>query len=539
MSRHDDSLTLRVRSKAATPAEASVFARPIARSFSATHVNEVVASLARGASSPHEARQRWLEAVATRLSVSRPDLAAAVETVLRVRPYGPDYLAGLSIGEISVCYEALLAVLDHQDRRKSGQFFTPDDAAQFMANRARSFGHGRWIDPCCGVGNLSWHLTAAQDNPASFIRSNLVLIDRDEAALRSAIALIAGEFASENDVAAVEMLANNSVHRDALAPAPLPPHDFAILNPPYARAQEDTSFLSAKTRDLFAYFLEKVATSSQGFVAVTPASYLSAPKFASLRSVLRRNRDGGDVFVFDNVPDTLFRGYKYGSSNTSKTNFVRAAVTSCAPSANEWRITPILRWRSGERAEVFGRAEQLLTGMRLGPDGEWVKLAAGLAEAWDGLATEPVTIRHIAVSDPTEFFLEVGTTPRYYISATFRTLNRASKARLYFANSGDRDRAAIVLNSSLPYIWWRALDGGVSLPRRVLLSTPVPARVVVTEDLVSRLRESERDNLVVKLNAGRYNENVKHPAELVHALNEVVLPPGSDVSLVYANSMFG
>ncbi|MBC3179870.1 N-6 DNA methylase [Corynebacterium lujinxingii] len=56
-------------------------------------------------------------------------------------------LADLSIGEISVCYEALLASLDPASRRSSGQYFTPDDAAEFMASRAKDFGEGVWMDP--------------------------------------------------------------------------------------------------------------------------------------------------------------------------------------------------------------------------------------------------------------------------------------------------------------------------------------------------------------------------------------------------------
>jgi glutamine amidotransferase PdxT len=43
---------------------------------------------------------------------------------------------------------------------------------------------------------------------------------------------------------------------------------------------------------------------------------------------------------------------------------------------------------------------------------------------------------------------------------------------------------------------------------------------------------------VVKLNAGRENENVKHPKDLVEALDEVVIPGGHDLRLLYANSMF-
>jgi hypothetical protein len=254
--------------------------------------------------------------------------------------------------------------------------------------------------------------------------------------------------------------------------------------------------------------------------------------------VLDRTSDGGDIYVFDNVPDTLFRGYKFGSNNTSKTNFVRAAITVCKPGATEWQVTPIIRWQASARARMFEECASLLAPLRLGPHGEWAKLGRGLQNVWDALLNETETISDLVTSDETEYTLDVALTPRYYISATHRTLDRGSKATLHFRTAADRDRAAIVLNSSVPYLWWRALDGGVTLPRRVLMSVPVPRISGVYQELLDRLRASEDANLVTKLNAGRENENVKHPEDLVEALNDVVLPAGRDLRLLYANSMF-
>jgi hypothetical protein len=70
------------------------------------------------------------------------------------------------------------------------------------------------------------------------------------------------------------------------------------------------------------------------------------------------------------------------------------------------------------------------------------------------------------------------------------------------------------------------------------MSVPVPPIEKLDPRLLERLRASEEENLVIKLNAGRENENVKHPEELVQALNDVVLPDGRDLRLLYANSMF-
>ncbi len=392
--------------------------------------------------------------------------------------------------------------------------------------------------------------------------------------MATAVALIAGQFAGEGDERGVRALAARSVQRDSLSEDDWPEHDYVIMNPPYARAEPRDGYSTSSTRDLYAFFMEKAALSSRGYIAVTPASYLSAPKYQVLRDVVG-SAGGGKIYVFDNVPDTLFRGYKFGSTNTSKTNFVRAAVTVSLPEVREWAITPILRWRRPDRERMFAQAPTLLTPRRIGPDGEWVKVGGALAETWDHLRAVPRTVRDLVTSEITEFSLTVALTPRYYVSAAYRDLDRGSKMVLYFGDEGDRDACALALNSSIPYFWWRTLDGGVMLPRRVLLSTPVPEALGdaqigrdadgsgvggsagsadptgsagsagsagapwSAEQLLKVLREDEDAHLVTKLNAGRVNENVKRPPDLVNALDRLLFGGDApDFSSVYADSMF-
>lgn len=507
-------------------------------SFSPQVVNRVVDMLKRSTRS--ETQEAWLSAVCSRVSRQKPRLAGVFVDLLGVSPLEGDPLGHLQIGEVSVCYEALLATLDSASRRDRGQFFTPDDAARFMAERAVDFPSGVWLDPCCGVGNLAWHLAAVQPDPASFVAESLILIDKDATALLSAIALLAGEYLADGDEAALRRFYSTSQpSRDALTKRPLPEHDFVIMNPPYTRALSPACIVhTTECRDLFAFFMERVLLSSRGFVAVTPASYLSAPKFAPLRELINTMR-GGDIYVFDNVPDTLFRGYKYGSNNTSKTNFVRAAVTVCSPSSTEWRITPILRWKAESRVRMFAKASDFLLPRRIGPHGEWVKLVPGAGKAWDRLLTVRRRLSDLVTHEKTPWHLDVALTPRYYVSASVRVLDRSSKATLYFPDRSTRDIALVVLNSSVPYLMWRALDGGVTLPRRVLMSVPIPDLPKDLSNLVGRLSRSERSNVTIKINAGRNNENVRHPSSLVADLDGLVLPEILESSgLLYAADMF-
>lgn len=506
-------------------------------SFSASAVTRVVRHLLRRTKG--ETRRQWLTAVSRRTTAERPDLHDALVDLLGVEPEGEDVLAGLTIGEVGLCYEALLASLDRGRRRDSGQYFTPDDAAAFMTAHATDFPTGHWLDPCSGVGNLSWHLAAGQSDPAVFVREHLTLIDKDETALLTAVAILAADFAGRGDAEAVSALQHRSQVRDFLSRDPLPAFDYAILNPPYARAPQKAGYRTGSTRDLFAYFLERIASNAQGFIAVTPASYLSIPKFQPLRDHLDRTSAGGRIYVFDNVPDTLFRGYKFGSHNTSKTNFVRAAITVVTPCATEWLLTPILRWTTESRSQMFARCHEFLSPRRVGPHGEWAKLPSPLHPTWEFLTGIDLTLADLVTEEESPFRLTVATTPRYYISATTRPLDRSSKAVLHFRTAGDRDHASIVLNSSLPYLWWRVLDGGVSLPRRVLMSVPIPELPADHADLIARISESENRHVVTKLNAGRQNENVKHPPELVALLNDALIPgAGEHLGVIYSQNMF-
>src|SRR5699024_11735534 len=115
--------------------------------------------------------------------------------------------------------------------------------------------------------DLSWNLASVQESPAGFVRDHLILLDRDETALRTAVALIAADFAADGDGEAVGALQRRSARRDFLSSRALPEFEFAILNPPYARAPGKAGYRTSGTRDLFAYFLERIVHASRGFIA--------------------------------------------------------------------------------------------------------------------------------------------------------------------------------------------------------------------------------------------------------------------------------
>jgi hypothetical protein len=465
---------------------------------------------------------------------------AATEAILADLPkrdpsWTLDLLDDLQMDERSVLYEYSLAHHDRQSRKSSGQFFTPDDVARFLAERAAAFPAGTWIDPCCGVGNLSYWLAAAQPEPASFVAERLVLVDRDPLALRIARALLATEF--ELDAAGYAALCARSRVADALTDD-LPPFDYALLNPPYVVVPRDERFESAEARDLYAYFLERMLDLGRGVVAISPQSFTSGRKFAPFRRMLVRRLAAMDVYCFDNVPDNVFRGVKFGSQNTNRVNSTRAAVlVGRVDGEPRHRITPLLRWRAHEREQLFAAADDFLAPLQADADRAFPKVGAALVPLHAEVLACPTTVGQLATGGP--FELAVPVTPRYFLSAVKRPLDRGHMHRLAFPTAADRDRAYVVLNSSLAYWWWRVYEGGITVSKSTLGSVPVPVAEAAPA-LVGALETSERENVVVKRNAGRPNENVKHPWRLLRDLNCAVAPGHvDDLLATHANSHLG
>ena len=115
--------------------------------------------------------------------------------------FAEDVLKDLSIGNISVLYEFSLAHVNVQNRKKEGQFFTPDDVALKMVDFTSQFPPGGiWLDPCSGVGNLAFHLVQKHNNPADFMMNYLYLVDKDPLALWIARFLLAAHAQRQRDI---------------------------------------------------------------------------------------------------------------------------------------------------------------------------------------------------------------------------------------------------------------------------------------------------------------------------------------------------
>lgn len=470
----------------------------------------------------------WYSILATNLrNLNKADL----EYILKEKKFKGaeiqdfDFIKGLTVGEISVLYEYSLAYVDRDRRKQEGQYFTPDDVAQVMAKKALTFPENKiWVDPCSGVSNLSYWLIQHQKKQEDFLKNNIYLIDRDALALFIARFILAINF-QKNDPRLYENIKSRFVVADFLLSDNLPKYDYAILNPPYVVVESDLRFETNEARDLYAYFLEKVIKTTTGFVSITPQTFTNGQKFNSFRRLLLNNFGDISVYCFDNVPDNIFRGIKFGSKNTNTANSTRAGIIVAKQNHSKrvFRITPMLRWRVNERQQLLDSVDNYLAEIAPRED-IFPKLQKELLPLYALAQKQEKMLAHLVSRGPTPYKLIVPSTPRYFISALKTSVERSSFKTLYFHSEKEMNVAYLLLNSSYMYWWWRVHDGGMTISERTLLTLPVLDEVPINKNLLLKIEESEKTNRVIKRNAGKDNENVKHDPQLVKEINRCLFP---------------
>ena len=492
-------------------------------------------------------KKAWVNILATHIS----SLGIEFQYILEDKTFKgftiqkDNLISGLSIGEIGVLYEYCVAHVDATSRKDNGQFFTPDDVAVLMVNHSKDFPKGKWLDPCSGIGNLSWHLVNFQENKEDFLINQMVLSDRDDLALFIARVLFTLSFQKKHQGLYSE-IEKSFVKLDFLSVAEnnyqlslggsgleaIPTHDYVIVNPPYLSIKgEDQRFETAKSRDLYAYFLENIIKTSKGFISITPQSFTNAGKFESLRRLMLERYDSLKIYTFDNIPGNIFFGVKFGSTNSNTANSIRASIVVAGSSISTTghQITSLLRWKTSERESFFSQLDQFLSKPKLTSE-YFPKVNSKFIALYNKVIKLP-KLESILSPSPTEFVLYVPSAPRYFISALKKSVSRTSLKTLYFQNITDLNKAYLLLNSSFMYWWWRVRDGGMTLSFETIKSLPL-LEFEINKKLVNKLVKSETSNVVFKMNAGALQENVKHDTALIKELNELVAPQYSKLLIL-------
>ena len=368
-----------------------------------------------------------------------------------------------------------------------------------MAKEINGFEDDIWCDSCCEIGNLSYEILKIKPEMISTIQ----FFDIDETALYIYRVLMAYFFnvdfeSIKHNFHNCSFLEENDVN-----------YNFIIMNPPYCGKE--------KGEDLYISFMKK-ASETDGYISITPQSFTNS---TSKECVELKNKISNfnffKIYCFDNIPGNIFCGKKRGIFNSNTSNSVRAAITVCRKNENASLIIPLLRWKTEERKKMLNSVDTFLTNSeRIYQKKKFLKLFKDTENLLDYGNKE---LRQLLSKNKTNHVLYVPSTPRYYITAYKRKLNRSSYHELYFDNEQDLNLAYLILNSSYSYWWWRIADGGMTLSAEVLKSVRIDSNLVLDQSLITELEQEESICLVSKINAGKINENIKHSKNLISKID--------------------
>ncbi len=442
----------------------------------------------------------------------------------------------LSVDGFGELYEEGLALCDKNEKKTAGQYYTPPDVADLMAEWFDRLDGDAVCDVGCGVGNLTlaYFRRIGHDRAKEILKRGLLhLYDVDETALTICMTTIAVKYGLEF---IVRMHAYAADFLDA--GVFLPQNCKIISNPPYAAVKEipDTwrrTDVVMSSKELYAAFLEKILLQSRASVVITPYSFIGGAKFLPLRRVM--NGFCGFVVSFDNVPGAIFNGRKHGTFNSNMGNSVRAAITVVEGGKRTmgFRFSPPIRFKGRERKELLtcerletfvGRRRQTVTPARP-MFAKCDRRLEYILEAWDGKSHANLGD---FVSEDGTHRLYVPNSCRYYTTAVDVPLSRKGQMTLRFRDEDAFWYAMAMVNSSFAYWHWRLYDGGITYPSGLLMRMPVFMDALSREDLdffrkIGReMMETAKSFAVVKANVGM-QENVKFPRTCRDRLNRRLL----------------
>ena len=415
-----------------------------------------------------------------------------------------------------------LAAENKIEKKNAGKYYTPDDVAVIMAQYLLELPGDNICDLCCGTGNLLFAVLnelGEQQAKEKISNGNIYLYDIDETAINICLAILKnryGDIVSNIHVIIGDCLDNSII---------FPNNSKIISNPPYGKNPllVNSSFPSAKkTKEWYVAFMEKVLMAKIPMVFITPHSFLGGSTFKELRAELY----GGKIFSFDNVPGNIFKGKKFGIFNSNEANSTRAAISILNHSKSDLFISPFIRFKSEERNKILDKdyLDSLLPITSQPTDGTILyRIVAGTEEITNKWLLSKKNFKDL-LTTKSEYKLDIPNTCRYFTTAAKRTLNRSGKMTVYCKDEDSFYLAYAFVNSSLCYYWHRMCNGGITYPITLLKDMPIFGQA--TQELktyCNNLIQNEEQYIVLKKNAGAYQENIKFPMEDRFQLTELLL----------------
>ena len=466
----------------------------------------------------------------------------------------------LTISNFGEMYEIGLAVKDKNLKKKSGQYYTPDDIASVMGQWLNECHQENLCDVACGTGQLILtYLSLIGEKKAKTLinAGKLYLYDFDHIALKICKTAIVLKYQIQNP------LLIHDIYCDFLdAQVHLPEKCRVISNPPYAAIESIKPYWKLTTvlndtKELYSAFMEKIFNEAESTVIITPFSFISARKFNSLRKEMCRIGNGF-IVAFDNVPGNIFSGRKHGIFNTNTANSVRAAITVLHQSKvnKGFKVSPLIRFKNEERSKLLQSKvlKEFLpnTYQMMDEKNEAFrkvfKLLEPLYQQW--INASSMMIKDVVSKLETPYFLDMPNTCRYYTTASTRKLSRGGSISFYVTDESTFDFVYCFINSSFAYWWWRIFEGGITYTSSLFNALPLPLAKLTAEDKIffnqirKEMTENESKYIIKKKNAGVAQENIKFPIKYRKMINDRILRilnstiASSSLEIVHANSFF-
>lgn len=410
------------------------------------------------------------------------------------------------------------------EKKSMGKYYTPDDVANIMAQYLLELPGDNICDLCCGTGNLTFAVLnqMTDDEAKQFIlNGHLYLYDIDNIAIKICLAILKNRYGDIVDN--IHIINTDCLKSDVN----FPDNVKIISNPPYGKNTDlvNNIYNCAKTtKELYVAFMEKALYAKVPFVFITPHSFLGGNTFKELRKELY----GGKIFAFDNVPGNIFKGKKFGIFNSNEANSTRAAISILNPNSKDIYVAPFIRFKTEERSKILNKEflDTLLPEKAQSNTGNiYYRIQAGTEEIitkW--LDSKNKKFSSLLVSTPNEYKIDIPNTCRYFTTGAKKTLSRSGKLTIYCKDEDSFYLAYAFINSSLCYYWHRMCNGGITYPITLLKDMPIfGSATQELKNYCNKLIENEEKYIVLKKNAGAYQENIKFPMEMRFELTDILL----------------
>ncbi len=467
----------------------------------------------------------------------------------------------LNVSNFGELYEIGLALIDKQQKKDSGQYYTPEDVAFIMSSWFNELDAENICDVACGTGKLILtylDILGFEKAKKLISEGHLYLYDLDEVALSVCKTIILKKYGKELESQI------HDIHCDFLDDRiSLPENCKVISNPPYAAVSKllphwNKTDVALDTKELYSMFMEKIISQSISSVIITPYSFIGGNKFYSLRLLM--NNYSGFIVSFDNVPGNIFCGRKHGIFNSNTSNSVRAAITVVKNDnpIKGFRLTPLLRFRTDERTvllncnvlECFISDKVQIVDKKHPNYSKCHKELQNIYDSWLRIS-DSKTVKDITSSTKTKYVLHIPNTCRYFTTASVRKLNRTGLMTLYAKDEASYKFLYCLINSSFAYWWWRIFDGGITYPIGLLNKMPIFSDILTNDDkaffsdIFNEMVNIEEACIITKLNAGAKQENIKFPSIYREKINKrlVKILSCNDnyklLNLLHQNNIFG